>query len=548
MTIDVALSEGSRALAEGRWESASERFDAALAAARDGSARARALVGLSETAWWSGDVGEALRTRRQAYETWRGAGDDVQAARAAVWLAREYWGALGNDAAARGWLTRAETLAGEPPAAELAGWISLVRALLHPQPQVTVEEVDAVVRAARGARDGDLEALALARRGLGLVARGDLDSALGSFHEAMALATGGETSLQTLGYLCCDLALATELWGDPQPFAQWNDIVMRVAAEHGHPPLVAFCATCCAEMFTAGGDWQGAEQQLRSALTMLRETGQRARCIPPAARLGELLVLQGRLEEADEVLGGDRSEETLLARARLALARGNGGAAVTLLERARRRQGSDSLLTVRTLALLVEAHLAVGRAAEAEEAAGRLLRLAQQTGNRRVSGRAALARGRVLCHTGDTVAAVGLLEEALDHLSACAPGGLELAEAQLELARLRMADAPDVALDDARAALAVFEQAGATARADEAAALARSLGDRSRVGPKGVGTLTRREQEVLRLVALGLTNAEVAERLFISPKTAENHVSHILAKLNLRSRTEAAAYALAHPS
>lgn len=56
--------------------------------------------------------------------------------------------------------------------------------------------------------------------------------------------------------------------------------------------------------------------------------------------------------------------------------------------------------------------------------------------------------------------------------------------------------------------------------------------------------LSKREQEVLALLGEGLTNSEIAARLFISTKTAGNHVSSVLAKLNLRSRTEAAAYAV----
>jgi DNA-binding NarL/FixJ family response regulator len=122
-----------------------------------------------------------------------------------------------------------------------------------------------------------------------------------------------------------------------------------------------------------------------------------------------------------------------------------------------------------------------------------------------------------------------------------------VAETHLLLARLQAGAAPDLALAEARASVTAFEAAGATARCHEAAALARSLGDHSRVGAKGLGELTDREQEVLRLLALGLTNAELAKRLFISPKTAENHVSRILTKLNLRSRTEAAAYSHTHP-
>jgi DNA-binding NarL/FixJ family response regulator len=92
--------------------------------------------------------------------------------------------------------------------------------------------------------------------------------------------------------------------------------------------------------------------------------------------------------------------------------------------------------------------------------------------------------------------------------------------------------------------LSVFEDLGAGRDADAAAALLRDLGVKAaRTGPKNVGLLTKREQEVLALLGEGLSNPEIAERLFLSRKTVEHHVARILSKLGLRGRAEAAALA-----
>jgi DNA-binding NarL/FixJ family response regulator len=117
----------------------------------------------------------------------------------------------------------------------------------------------------------------------------------------------------------------------------------------------------------------------------------------------------------------------------------------------------------------------------------------------------------------------------------------------MELARTLAETDKPVAISEARAALAAFDRLGAVPDADSAAAFLRELGVHGRTGPKNLAVLTKREREVLRLVAQGLSNGEIAERLFISVKTAGHHVSNILAKLGMRSRTEAAAFASIHP-
>jgi DNA-binding NarL/FixJ family response regulator len=120
----------------------------------------------------------------------------------------------------------------------------------------------------------------------------------------------------------------------------------------------------------------------------------------------------------------------------------------------------------------------------------------------------------------------------------------EAGRARLQLASALSAASPEAAAREAKLALAAFERLGAARNADAAAALLRELGAGGRAWPRGHGQLTKRESEVLPLVAAGLSNADIAERLYISRRTAEHHVGSIISKLGLRNRAEAAAYAV----
>ena len=121
---------------------------------------------------------------------------------------------------------------------------------------------------------------------------------------------------------------------------------------------------------------------------------------------------------------------------------------------------------------------------------------------------------------------------------------LDAGTARLALARAVAAAEPETAREEARAALTAFRELGATRAMDAAAAVLRELGEPHGRRPRTVGELTAREAEVLGLVALGMSNAEIARTLVISEKTAGHHVSRILTKLGVRNRAEAAAYAV----
>jgi DNA-binding CsgD family transcriptional regulator len=193
---------------------------------------------------------------------------------------------------------------------------------------------------------------------------------------------------------------------------------------------------------------------------------------------------------------------------------------------------------------MVEAAQASGDAAQARISAAAIGEVATLTGSRLHRAQHDLAQGRVALAAAD--------EAAVGHLRAAARGfaeaGLPLlaCRARMALARALVPQDRGVAITEARSALQAFDRMGASVEADQAAAFLRELGIRGRTGPRGVGELSQREREVLALVVDGLSNVEIAERLFISPKTAGNHVSSILTKLGVRSRTEAAAFALLH--
>ena len=120
---------------------------------------------------------------------------------------------------------------------------------------------------------------------------------------------------------------------------------------------------------------------------------------------------------------------------------------------------------------------------------------------------------------------------------------LPAARARIALARCLVGVAEPAAKDECRAAVAVLEELGARRDLDAAADLRRHLGVGARVGPRVTSKLTKREDEVLALIGLGLSNPQIGQRLFISPKTVEHHVGHIFEKLGLATRAAAAAYA-----
>ena len=537
------LDVGTTALAAGDWTAARAAFETALEAGDTPAAR----DGLARALWWIEGAAPAIAARTHAYSGYRQHGDERAAAHVALWIAHEYQVGLGNPAAAGGWLTRAAGLLEQLPEGVDHARLELVRCERAGNPLAAGRHAKSALEIARRLANPDLEITALGRLGLAEVRVGAVESGMSRIDEAMAAALGGEaTELETLGELCCDLLAACDQTGDVDRLRQWNRLLSEATHERRELPVMSFCGCCSAEALIAGGRLEDAERELARALQVAQQSGTHGRCVDPRARLADLLVRQGRFEEAEQLLpGADGDGWTVRARAELHLARGEPGAAAVVLERRLRQIGRESLLAVTVLDLLVQARLAVGDVEAAAEAAGALEALGDSSELDRVRAYCERARGRVASAT-QAEGGLDRLERAIAvfaHLGM----DLEVGRTRLDLARgLRGVDR-QAAIAEGRNAMSALHAARASYERDIAAALLRELGDESRpVAAQQVHELTRRESEVLRLLGEGLTNAQIARRLFISTKTAGNHVSNILMKLGLRNRSQAAALARTH--
>lgn len=548
------LEAGRSALARGDWAAAREACEAAW----EDQHSADALDGLGRSLWWLGDAPGALDARSRSFALLRREGRDLEAARVGIWLARQYAGLLHRTAMAEGWVARTRSLvAGLADPGSLDGWLALVDSETAGL-SGAIAHAERAVGAARTHRDVDLEIAGLARLGACRVGTGAAAAGRSDLQQAMTAALSGEGhDVQYVGEALCTLLEVSGWLGDPamvEPWAQQLDEfrsayafgpLLPLEASSGAALISAFCTGCCGGVYLVTGRLDVAERELVRAVTQLVTTGYRPRCLHPVAKLAELRVLQGRLEEAEALLVGFESEwECAVVSAALDLKLGRPHRAVAGLVAALESLQAP-VLSVPLRSQLVDAALAAGDRDLAERTSEELLDVAVATGTTLHRAQADVATGKVLLAQGDPGAPARLRGAARAFAECGAP--LAACRARLALARSLADRDRGVAVTEARSALEAFDRMGATSDADQAAAFLRGLGVRGRTGPRDGVVLSRREQEVMVLVAEGLSNAEIADRLVISVKTAGHHVSNILTKLGVRSRTEATAYVLLHP-
>jgi DNA-binding NarL/FixJ family response regulator len=384
--------------------------------------------------------------------------------------------------------------------------------------------------------------------GSALVAQGKVGEGLALLDEAMAGSLGGEGgSLDTVVFASCNMIGSCTKSAEFERAAQWIRAADGFTERYGCPFLHVFCRVQYGRVLVATGDWGRAEAELTIALNGSRGS-QPTLHAAASATLAELRLAQGRIEEAERLIAGfeDHAAAGPVVAA-IHLARGKPALAATRAQRALDAVAEDQLDRAVLLELRGEAEIARGRE---EAAADRGRELAQQ--GTELDCPMLVARGERLW--GHALAARDEPKAARPHLDTAMSEFVrigmpfETARTRIMLAETLRELEPEVARAEASAGLAAFEELGAGAHADAAAALLRRLGVRAaRAGPKGIGRLTKRELEVLALLGEGASNPEIAQRLYLSRKTVEHHVARILAKLGVRSRAEAAVVAVRRP-
>lgn len=543
------LDEGRAALGRGAWEEARAAFEEALGAEE----APEAAEGLGWALFWLDRTDEGLALREKAFRLFRERGDARAASRVACGLALDSLDFHGPERATA-WLERARRLLEGLETGPEHGWVSLWEghfALLLERDAGRARVLGAEALAVARAHGLDeLGALAKALEGLVLVGEGRVEEGMRRVDEATAAAlAGGAGDLEAVGATCCLLVHACERVRDYDRAARWAERVERFGREWGITPALTVCRTQHAAMLVGRGEWAAAEEELRRAVERLAAS-RPLLAAEGLEQLAELRRRQGRWEEAEELYARVEGRSlALFGRGAIALDRGDATGAADLLERFLRRTPPDNWSgRAGALELLVRASLALSRRDAAEEAARELEELAGRIRTPTIRAAAALARGSILAATGARDEARRLLEDAVDlFLGAGAP--FEAARARLDLAScLEGAGRPGSARQEARSALECFQRLGAAREALRAQAVLEGPGAGARAlsasWPSAAAPpLSERELEVLRLVARGLSDKEIAARLHLSGHTVHRHLSNVRRKLDLPSRAAAVAWA-----
>ncbi|HEY7070062.1 MAG TPA: LuxR C-terminal-related transcriptional regulator [Acidimicrobiales bacterium] len=521
---DVLIEAGAL-LARGAWVEARDAFDRVLAGSED----PQAWEGRAFAARLLGDHAASFAGYERAYQLHRERGDRAGAGRAATWLGYNHATLRGDIAVARGWYRRAHRLLDElAPAVEQA-WLAVREAemalVLDHDSGAGLDLARQARRVAAAAGDAEVELVAQGQEGLALVIAGRPAAGMRLLDDAAAALIAGDlASYLPTAMTCCYVIYGCEHVVDVERAAQWCDVIEEhICARIRFDQLVGFCRCHYAGVLMARGDLAGAEVELDAAERSFA-TGAPAAVFEVIVRRAELRRRQQRPAAARRLASLVQwHPDALRCLAAVALDEGDLVGAGDLAERHLRRLAPDSALA-RAPGLALAATVAARRGLldDADRLIRELWDMAEPTPA--IKAMAAAAGAEAAEAAGDHERARRLWEDAIDMFDrAGTPYDAGQARAGL-----------------ARALQALGRPIDADREAERAASSLASL-QAARVDRSGI--LSRRELDVVDLVAQGLTDSEIAQRLHLSVHTVHRHVANIRTKLDQPSRAAAVAEA-----
>jgi DNA-binding CsgD family transcriptional regulator/tetratricopeptide (TPR) repeat protein len=547
---DESLDRAQAAFAARDWQRARSLLEPLANA--DGQPSAKALQLLSICHFKLGAITNACKTMEQAFASLVKQGENRAAAMVAAYLVALYE-IEGADAACRGWEQRGLRLVANLGPCIERGYLALCRTGCDIHDPLELEErADLALELAAQFGDKDLELRARAEKGLAQVSRGFVNAGFALLDEVMVAIAAGEMQDEDMrGRSICSMLSACERTGDIARAEYW---CKRIEQEPylQHVVLGTHCRVTYGVVDALTGEWQRAEERLTEVLRSGGFSIPYHRAVS-AGRLAEILLQQGRYDAAAEALKGYEDRfEAIPALARLRIAQRQYEQAAALLRSIVRGLGEDRIRLAPVLALLVEVELLRDDRPAAERAFEQLRSLEERCESNEIRAYTRLAAGALDRHAGDFDGAVEELETAL-MLLIHYDRPLLRAQIRLELARaLKAKGSTGLAVVEAEGALTTFRRLGVTADAAVAEQLLGTLPPAT-AGPLTAGTatpepgaresttaLSPRETEVAELVAEGMTNREIVERLVLSTRTVEGHIERILGKLNFHTRTQVA--------
>lgn len=537
------LAAGNEALSRGNWATARGIFDALVAAAPT----AEALDGQGWAAWWQDDADVVFVARERAYQLYREAGDNLGAARMAAWLGNDYLDFRGDTAISNGWIRIAQRLLDELPTASEHGWMAVLLAdlalMLEEDTVKARKHAQAATAIGRQVRDRDVEVMGRTIEGLALVTEGDMAQGMALLDEAAAEAVNGTVhELAAVSFILCHLVFACERARDFERATQWCERTQEYADRVGFAFAQGTCRVHYAGILLWRGMWAEAERELADASRYLTQSR------PPweaeaRVRLAELRRRQGRTEEAEALFREvDWHPLASLGLAEVALEAGRYQEAEEYARRVLRAVPERSISQrAAGLEVLIRVLAAAGQPDQATGPIEEFQRIAAAIGTLPLRGELSNLSGLVAAASGRHDVARGHLEDAIGLFERCRALH-ETALARLALAEVFLRQGRrERSRQEASAALRVLEALGASVDAARARAL--TVSAESPTSARAQGVLTGRQLEIIRLVAQGMSDREIASALVMSEHTVHRHIANILQRLDLPSRSAAVAQA-----